>query len=67
MTGAVLARELRHLRANIPIILCTGFSAAVHPENASALGVQAVLIKPVPVSELARAIQQVLAPTSKAV
>jgi PAS domain S-box-containing protein len=62
MTGVMLAREIRQLRSNIPIILCTGFSPALHPDNAATLGVQAILTKPMQVREIIRVIQRVFAP-----
>ena len=62
MTGEELALELRRLRADIPIILCTGFSHIMHAERAQELGIDAFLMKPLAMQDLARVIQQVLAP-----
>jgi PAS domain S-box-containing protein len=61
MTGEMLARELRRIRPDIPIILCTGFSHLMHAEKAQAMGIDAFLMKPILTQELAQAIQQVLA------
>jgi nitrogen-specific signal transduction histidine kinase/ActR/RegA family two-component response regulator len=61
MTGDVLTRALRRLRADIPIILETGFSHTIDAEQAAALGIDAFLLKPWTVRELARTIAQVLA------
>jgi len=61
MTGDVLTRALRRLRPDIPIILETGFSHTIDAEQAAALGIDAFLLKPWTVRELARTIQQVLA------
>jgi CheY-like chemotaxis protein len=60
MTGEGLARELRRLRPDIPIILCTGFSYVMHAERARELGIDAFLMKPLALQDLARAIQQVM-------
>ncbi|HEY7709941.1 MAG TPA: PAS domain S-box protein [Candidatus Entotheonella sp.] len=60
MTGATLVEELRHIRPDIPIILCTGFSHLVNAEKAQALGVDAFVMKPGVTQELAVTIQQVL-------
>jgi CheY-like chemotaxis protein len=60
MTGERLARELRRFRPDIPIILCTGFSHTMTASKAQALGVDALLLKPLGFRELGRAIQQVL-------
>jgi PAS domain S-box-containing protein len=60
MTGATLVEELRRIRSDIPIILCTGFSHLVNAEKAEALGVDAFVTKPGVTQELAVTIQQVL-------
>jgi PAS domain S-box-containing protein len=60
MTGEVLARELRHIRPDIPIILCTGFSHTIDAELAKAQGINAFLMKPLTACDLGRAIQRVL-------
>ena len=61
LTGEALIRELRQIRPDIPVILCTGFSNPVTPEQLRALEVDAFLLKPVTASEWARMIRQVLA------
>lgn len=64
MTGVNLTREIRKIRPELPIILCSGSSPetdpAVSPENARAAGVCRVLMKPVEKQELHAAIQQLL-------
>jgi CheY-like chemotaxis protein len=60
MTGATLVAELRRIRPDIPIILCTGFSHLMNAEQAQALGVDAFIMKPRVTQELAMTIQQVL-------
>jgi CheY-like chemotaxis protein len=61
LTGEVLVHELRQIRPDIPIILCTGFSHPVTSEQLRALAVDAFLLKPVMAHEWARVIRQVLA------
>ena len=61
MTGEELALALRRLRSDIPIILCTGFSHIMQAERAQELGIDAFLMKPLALQDLARVIQQVLA------
>ena len=46
MTGKELANELRRIRPDIPIILCTGFSHHLNEEQTQAIGVCALLRKP---------------------
>lgn len=60
LTGATLVEELRRIRPDIPIILCTGFSHMMNAEKAQALGVDAFVMKPGVTEELAVKIQQVL-------
>jgi PAS domain S-box-containing protein len=60
MTGETLAKEVRQLRPDIPIILCTGFSHVMNAEKAHTLGIDAFCMKPVTVRDLGMTIQQVL-------
>jgi len=61
LTARELARRLRVLRPDVPIILCTGFSEAVQDRSPQVLGVSRVLQKPMRLHELAVAIREVLA------
>lgn len=61
MSGDALARALRRIRPDIPIILCTGFSHTMNPEGAKALGIDAWLSKPWQAYELAHTVRAVLA------
>jgi two-component system cell cycle sensor histidine kinase/response regulator CckA len=60
MTGEHLAKELRRVRPDIPIILCTGFSHVIDAEQAQAMGIDAFCMKPLTAQELAQTIQHVL-------
>jgi CheY-like chemotaxis protein len=46
MTGEALASEIRRLRPDIPIILCTGFSYTMDADKATTLGINAFLVTP---------------------
>jgi PAS domain S-box-containing protein len=61
MTGETLSRELRRIRPDIPLILCTGFSHTLTADTALALGIDAFLMKPLTIRDLAAAIRRVLA------
>jgi PAS domain S-box-containing protein len=61
MTGEVLAQELRRIRADIPIILYTGFSDTMTAERARVLGIDAFVLKALGVHGLNLTIRQVLA------
>lgn len=60
MTGERLAQELRRVRPDIPIILCTGFSHVMQAEKAQTLGIDAFLMKPLVARDWMTTIRQVL-------
>ena len=60
MTGDHLAREIIKIRANIPIILCTGYSKKISEGKAEASGVRALVMKPVVAEQLAKIVRKVL-------
>jgi CheY-like chemotaxis protein len=63
LTGEKLAAEIKRLRPDIPIILCTGFSYTMDAEKAQALGFAAFCFKPLVARELVDTIQRVLVDT----
>ena len=60
MTGIQLAAELKMLRPELPIVLCTGFNNLVNDEKCRANGIQGFVMKPVIMKELASTIREVL-------
>jgi len=58
MTGDLLARELIRIRKDIPVVVCTGYSERILDEQV--MGVRAIVMKPVLMAKLARAIRDVL-------
>lgn len=60
MTGDVLARRVRKLRPDIPVILFTGFSSELTEEEARKAGIAEVVPKPILASQLTAAIRRVL-------
>jgi CheY-like chemotaxis protein len=60
MTGDKLVHELLSIRADIPIILCTGFSEQVTEGQAKAMGAKAFLMKPLTIKILAETVRRVL-------
>jgi PAS domain S-box-containing protein len=65
MTGVELARQISHLRPDLPIILITGYSATLTLEKVRALGVREILLKPLTLHALGEAIHRTLTPTAK--
>ncbi len=60
LPGDKLVQELRAIRPDIPIILCTGYSARVSEDNAAALGAQGFAYKPIVRADIARLVRNVL-------
>ena len=60
MTGVDLAKEILAIRADMPIIMCTGFSHLVDARKAEAIGIKAFAMKPLTKREIAMTIRKVL-------
>ncbi|HVO67998.1 MAG TPA: PAS domain S-box protein [Syntrophales bacterium] len=60
MTGLELARELRAIRPDVPIILSTGFSELINEKRVKELGVRELVMKPFTTIRLARIIRRIL-------
>ena len=63
--GDQLTKELKSIRKNIPIIICTGYSEKIDEQIAKTLNINAFLMKPVNTKELALTIRQVFDSTPK--
>ncbi len=60
MTGDELASEMMAIRPDIPVILCTGYSKQISPENIADLGIKALAYKPMIKSEMVETVRKVL-------
>ncbi|MCP3953069.1 MAG: PAS domain S-box protein, partial [Desulfobacterales bacterium] len=60
MTGDQFAREVKTIRPEIPILICTGFSERINQVEAEAIGVAGFLMKPIIKSDLAKMVREVL-------
>jgi two-component system, cell cycle sensor histidine kinase and response regulator CckA len=60
LTGIELAQEVMKIRPDIPIVLCSGYSAVVSEEEALQKGIKRYIIKPVELRALARIVRDVL-------
>lgn len=58
--GIQLARKVLNHDPRFPVILCTGFSDRIEEELVYNIGVKAVLMKPIVLSELAQSVRRVL-------
>ena len=60
MTGHILADRLGHLRADLPVIMCSGYSEQMPSKEASRTSVASFVMKPFTIGALARTVRQVL-------
>jgi len=60
ITGEKLAQKFIKIRSDIPIIICTGFSDKVTPENAKMIGIKEFAMKPLLMQDLAKTIRKAL-------
>lgn len=60
MTGDKLARELIRIKPEIPVILCTGYSAQINQKQALTMGIRAFVSKPILRREIAETIRKIL-------
>ncbi|MBL0716271.1 MAG: PAS domain S-box protein [Desulfosarcina sp.] len=60
MTGDQLAGEILKLRADIPIIVCTGYSRRIDNQQIGKMGIRALLMKPLNLGDLALSVRRVL-------
>ncbi len=61
MTGETLAEKLMDIRADIPVVFCTGYSEKFTRQQASEMGVRSFLMKPLLMQDLANTVRQALA------
>ncbi|MEE4240970.1 MAG: ATP-binding protein, partial [Desulfopila sp.] len=60
ISGVELARRALSLRPDLPVILYTGYSAALEGMGAEQLGIREILMKPLSMSMLAEAVRRAL-------
>jgi len=60
LTGTELARKIREVRPNLPVILITGFSTGLTVAQAEAVGVHTCLLKPVVAGDLGFAVRRAI-------
>jgi PAS domain S-box-containing protein len=66
ISGFEVARQLRSIRSDIPIVLASGYVRPEDEQQAAALGIQRVLLKPSTVDALAQTLDELLAPAQPA-
>jgi two-component system, cell cycle sensor histidine kinase and response regulator CckA len=60
LTGLDLADQLKKIRSDISIILCTGYSELITPQTAHDFGIDKILIKPVGIWQMQEVVDSAL-------
>jgi PAS domain S-box-containing protein len=60
MNGDKLAQKMMVIRADIPVILCTGYSEKLSRQEAAEMGIRSFLMKPLVMRDLADTVRQAL-------
>lgn len=60
MSGVTLSKNLKEVRPDIPIIICTGHSSLENEEKTKEIGISAYAMKPITMAEIAKLIRFVL-------
>jgi len=60
MIGQKLTKEIKKIRPDIPIILCSGFSTWINANMLAEIGISKVLMKPITLNDLANTVREVL-------
>ncbi len=60
INGLDFTKEIRDIRNDIPVIICSGFNTSINEDNIDDHSISAYLSKPVITSELAKTIREVL-------
>lgn len=60
ITGAELAKKMMHINADLPVVICTGYSDLIDEEKAAKMNIKGFLRKPVETHELLECIYTLL-------
>jgi len=60
MSGLILSKQLLHINAKIPIILCSGFIESINEATAKSVGIRRFIIKPLTTQKLSQDLENVL-------
>jgi DNA-binding NtrC family response regulator len=60
MNGMDMAREIMKIRKGTPVILLTGYSSSVTPEDAKAVGIVEFAMKPVTTQEMSHMVRSAI-------
>jgi PAS domain S-box-containing protein len=60
MAGTELARQMRQVRTDVPVLLISGYTGPVLSEQALSAGIERILTKPLDLRQIAEALSQML-------
>lgn len=60
LTGDLFSLEIKRIRNDIPIIICTGFSEKMNAAKAEKMEIEGFVLKPILQNELANMIRQII-------
>ncbi|MDO8944412.1 MAG: response regulator, partial [Desulfobacterales bacterium] len=60
MNGIILSKKLMEIRADLPILLCTGFSDAANEVKARTVGIREFAFKPLALSDFAKTLRKMM-------
>ncbi len=60
MTGDQLALKVKEIRSDLPVILCSVYSAIIDSDRARSIGINAFMMKPMLKKEIAEKIRELL-------
>ena len=60
MSGLALSKEVKRIRPDIPIILCTGFSDNITETKLKEHGISSIILKPISRQEIVQKVRQIL-------
>lgn len=67
MTGEEVSHQIRNLRPDISILICTGFSEVMSKEKAESMGINGFLMKPVSLKDLSNTVRDSLDEEKKSI
>jgi len=60
MTGSNLAKEILKIRPEIPVILCTGFTDIISPDEVKSIGIREFILKPLNKKNIAEILSKLI-------
>ena len=60
MTGFDVVRAIKNIRADVPVLICSGYQEIGDMEKLTALGISQLITKPIRISSLSKAIRDAL-------